>query len=112
MAAVAPEIYGGAIDPGFARSYRERLRPVSQRGYYYQLLASAGWTSLPWLWSLRQPTLIVAGDIDPLVPVCNAWLLHRLIPGSALHVFHGGHLGPVAQTSELAPLITRFLSSG
>jgi hypothetical protein len=26
-----------------------------------------GWTSLPWLWSLRQPTLILMGSADPLV---------------------------------------------
>jgi poly(3-hydroxyalkanoate) depolymerase len=109
MAAIAAEIYGGTIDPVTARGFAEEARSESRRGYYYQLLAGAGWTSLPWLWSLRQRTLIVAGDADPLVPLQNAHLLHRLIPRSALHVFHGGHLGLVMQASELAPVIGRFL---
>ena len=34
-------------------------RVGSARGYLYQLAAGAGWTSLPFLPLLRQPTLIV-----------------------------------------------------
>jgi hypothetical protein len=34
-------------------------------------LAMAGWTSLPLLWSLRQPTLVLMGSDDPLVPPVN-----------------------------------------
>ncbi len=63
-------------------------------GYLYQLLAGVGWTSLPFLPRLRQPTLIVAGDDDPIIPLANARLLHRLIPKSRLHVYHGGHVAP------------------
>jgi poly(3-hydroxyalkanoate) depolymerase len=42
------------------------------KGYYYQLAASAGWTSEPWLGSLKQPTLILAGNDDPIIPLVNA----------------------------------------
>jgi poly(3-hydroxyalkanoate) depolymerase len=111
MAAIAAEIYGGTLDPMTARGIAESARSENQRGYYYQLLAGVGWTSLPWLWSLRQRALIVSGDADPLVPLHNAHLLRRLIPGSALHLFHGGHLGLVTQAGELAPVIARFLTS-
>jgi poly(3-hydroxyalkanoate) depolymerase len=111
MAANAQEIYGGTTDPRLARRFAERVRPGGQRGYYYQLLAGLGWTSLPWLWCIRQRTLIVAGDGDPLVPLCNARLMHALIPHSRLHVFHGGHLGLVGQARELAPVIAQFLRS-
>ncbi len=110
MAAIAAEIYGGPIDQVTARGFAADAQSDNRRGYYYQLLAGVGWTSLPWLWSLRQRTLIVAGDADPLVPVHNAHLLRRLIPGSALHLFHGGHLGLVTQAGELAPVIGRFLT--
>ena len=44
----------------------------SRRGYLYQLTASAGWTSLPVLRLIRQPTLILAGDDDPIIPLANA----------------------------------------
>jgi poly(3-hydroxyalkanoate) depolymerase len=111
MASIAAEIYGGTIDPRILRDFAGRAGPDTERGYYYQLLAGVGWTSLPWLWSLRQRTLIVAGDVDPLVPPLNARLLRRLIPRSQLHMYHGGHLGLVTQASELAPVIARFLTS-
>src|SRR5262249_32500636 len=104
------EIYGGPIDPVTASGFAEDAQSDNRRGYYYQLLAGVGWTSLPWLWSLRQRTLIVAGGAGPLVPGQNARLFGPLVPGSGLHVFHGGHLGLVTQAGELAPVIGRFLT--
>ena len=56
-----------------------RGRPGPGRGYYYQLLAGAGWTSLP---RLRRPTLLLAGDDDPLIPLINGHIMHRLIPAA------------------------------
>ena len=49
-----------------------------------QLAATLGWTSLPWLASLRQPTLIMAGDDDPLVPMINARIMQWLIPDARI----------------------------
>lgn len=109
MAAIAPEIYGGDIDPALAAEFADKLHFADSRGYLYQMLSGAGWTSVPWLGFLRQRTLIVAGDDDRLVPAVNAKILHRLIPRSRLHIFHGGHLGLVLQAKELAPVIGAFL---
>jgi poly(3-hydroxyalkanoate) depolymerase len=111
MAAIAPEIYGGDIDPALAREFADKMHPGDPRGYLYQLLGGAGWTSVPWLGCLRQRTLIVSGDDDRLVPVVNARFMHRLITRSQLHVFHGGHLGLVLQAKELAPIIDSFLAA-
>ena len=86
------------------------LRAGSATGYLYQLLAGAGWTSLPFLPLLRQPTLVVAGDDDPIIPLVNGRLMHRLIPHAQLHVFHGGHLGLVTEAAELAPVVDAFLA--
>jgi hypothetical protein len=36
--------------------------------------------------------------------------MHRLIPDTRLHVFHGGHLGLVTEATELAPVISQFLT--
>jgi poly(3-hydroxyalkanoate) depolymerase len=110
---VAAEIYGGSArtDPDLVTAAMNAENRVgSARGYLYQLAAGAGWTSLPLLPRLRQPTLIVSGDDDPIIPVANARLMHRLIPDSQLHVFHGGHLGLVTEAAELAPVIDRFLA--
>jgi poly(3-hydroxyalkanoate) depolymerase len=111
MAAIAPEVYGGDVDPARVQEFAHQMRPGDSLGYFYQMLGGAGWTSIPWLRCLRQRTLIVAGDDDRLVPVVNARILHRLIPHSQLHVFHGGHLGLVLQAAELAPVIAAFLAA-
>ena len=111
---IAGEIYGGSMRQAPERA-AELLhaggRTAPDRGYYYQLLAGVGWTSLPLLPLLRRPTLVLAGDDDPLIPLINGHLMHRLIPGSELVVYPGGHLDLVAEPHRLAPVIERFLTS-
>jgi poly(3-hydroxyalkanoate) depolymerase len=110
----AGDLYGGS-----ARANPERItaamnngnRVGPSRGYLYQLAAGAGWTSVPFLPLLRQPTLIVAGDDDPIIPLANARLMNRLIPNSRLHVYHGGHLGLVTEAAQLAPVVDEFLAA-
>jgi poly(3-hydroxyalkanoate) depolymerase len=111
---IAAEIYGGSArtDPQrVAAAMNAHNRVGSARGYLYQLAAGAGWTSLPLLPLLRQPTLIMSGDDDPIIPLANARLMHRLIPDSQLHVFHGGHLGLVTEAAQLAPVVEEFLAA-
>ena len=86
-------------------------RPGPARGYYYQLASSIGWTSLPRLPRLQQPTLILAGDDDPIIPLVNARIMHRLIPRSELHIYHGGHLDLATDAEHLAPVVEAFLTA-
>src|SRR5258707_8250533 len=88
----------------------DHSRVGSPRGYLYQLGAGAGWTSLPFLPLLRQPTLILAGDDDPLIPLANARLLQLLIPNARLQVYHGGHLSLVTEAPDLAPGVDGVLA--
>jgi poly(3-hydroxyalkanoate) depolymerase len=113
MAQIAGEIYGGKMrkQPELARKFAETARVGSRSGYLYQLLGPAGWTSVPWLHRIRQPTLILHGDEDPLVPPVNAKIMHRLIPHSKLYIFHDGHLGLGTSAQELAQVIDKFLSA-
>lgn len=110
---IAPEIYGGSMrtepERG-ARLLHAATRAGPKRGYYYQLLATAGWSSLPALPLLRQPTLILAGDDDPVIPVVNARMMTRLIPHSTLHVYRGGHLGILTESDVLGPVVEDFLA--
>lgn len=48
--------------------------------------------SKPWLWRIKHPTLVLAGNDDPLVPLVNARLHAWLLKDSRLHVFDDGHL--------------------
>jgi poly(3-hydroxyoctanoate) depolymerase len=85
-------------------------RPPSLRGYVWQLAAFNSWSSLPWLHRIRQETLVLAGDDDPLVPLLNARLLAASIRGARLHVVRGGgHLFLLDGADEVAPTITAFL---
>jgi poly(3-hydroxyalkanoate) depolymerase len=114
LASVAGHLYGGSarLDPArIAAAMHTQNRVGPGLGYLYQLAAGYGWTSVPFLPLLRQETLILAGDDDPLIPLANARLMHRLIPRSTLHIYHGGHLGLVTEASELAPVVDRFLEA-
>jgi poly(3-hydroxyalkanoate) depolymerase len=111
---VAGDLYGGSArdDPRrVTTAMHARSRVGPPHGYLFQLTAGLGWTSLPFLPLLRQPTLIMSGDDDPIIPLANARLMHRLIPGSRLHVYHGGHLGLVTEAAQLAPVVERFLAA-
>jgi poly(3-hydroxyalkanoate) depolymerase len=113
LAGVAGDLYGGSArtDPGrVTAAMNAHNRVGSPRGYLYQLAAGLGWTSVPFLPLVPQPTLVLSGDDDPIIPVANARLLHRLIPNAQLHVFHGGHLGLVTEAPQLAPVVSRFLT--
>jgi poly(3-hydroxyalkanoate) depolymerase len=113
-AKVAGLLYGGSAreDPIVARDLLHattRLGPP--RGYFYQLISMLGWTSLPRLPRLRPPTLILAGDDDPIIPVVNARIMHRLIPRSQLHIYRGGHLELAADANRLASAVEAFLDA-
>jgi poly(3-hydroxyalkanoate) depolymerase len=112
-AQIAGELYGGSArrDPAVARDLlhlTSRLGPA--RGYYYQLLSGIGWTSLPQLRRLQPPTLILAGDDDPIIPLVNARIMHRLIPRTTLRVYCGGHLELAADPERIASVVEAFLS--
>ena len=111
---VAPRLYGGTARHApewVAAAMHAHIRVGSPRGYLYQLVAGLGWTSLPFLPLLRQATLILSGDDDPLIPLANARLLRRLIPNARLHVYDGGHLSLVTEAAQHAPVVDRFLTA-
>ena len=113
VASIAPILYGGT-----ARTHPEQVHEIigdptrigSATGYLHQLLAGVGWTSLPWLPFIRQPTLVLAGDDDPIIPHVNGRILASLIPHARLHTYQGGHVELVLRPDLLAPLISEFLT--
>jgi hypothetical protein len=80
-------------------------------GYLYQHTAVLGFTTLPLLPIIRQRTLVLTGDEDPIIPVANGRILAAGIPHATLHVYHGGHVELVTRPSLLAPRITSFLAA-
>jgi pimeloyl-ACP methyl ester carboxylesterase len=93
----------GDIAGGRARSDPEWLKrhgderqehPPHPLGYMWQLAAlTVPPGTLPWLHTLPQPTLVLGGDDDPILPFVNSLLLAQRIPGARLLRAHGeGHL--------------------
>lgn len=109
----AEHIYGG--DAGAVQSlldgHSQRLRAPSQRGFFYQAMAMAGWTSLLWLRRLRQPTLILHGADDPLIPKINASIMAALIPNARLQLVDCGHMFLLTRLQQVAPLMDEFMHS-
>ena len=114
-ATIAPDIYGGTMrtqPEAGADLLHEATRAGPKTGYYYQLAAMWGWSSLPFLGLIHQPTLVMGGDDDPIIPTVNPRMQARLIPGAQLHLYRGGHLGLLTEADELAPVVERFLDKG
>jgi len=113
---IAGRVYGGAArrDPdallhGSVARFIER---PSLRGYLGQIYAISGWTSMPWLWRLRQQTLVLAGDDDPIVPLVNGRILARCIPHAQLRIVRGGgHLFVLESPASTAALVAGFLTT-
>jgi poly(3-hydroxyalkanoate) depolymerase len=113
---IAGRIYGGQArhDPdallhGSVARFIER---PSLWGYLGQLYAISAWTSLPWLWTLRQPTLVLAGDDDPIVPLVNGRILARCIAHARLCIVRGGgHLFLLERPARMAAVVADFLKA-
>ena len=108
------DLWGGSAktDPdALASALRKaRISPLSI-GFLYQHTAALGFTTLPLLPLIRQRTLVLTGDDDPIIPVANGRILAAGIPHATLHIYHGGHVELVTRPSLLTPLITSFLAA-
>ena len=94
-----------------ARHSIGNITAPSSTGYFYQLMALAGWTSLPALPFLDKPVLVMMGEDDPIVPLANGRLLAGGIPGARLEVFKdAGHLFLMTHPAKAIGLIREFLA--
>jgi pimeloyl-ACP methyl ester carboxylesterase len=96
----------------FFRARRRIQKMPTLLGYWSQLYAATGWTSWPWLHRITQPTLVLAGDDDALVPVANGRQLAAGIPAARLEIVRGGdHMFLLHRAAESAGRIADFLGS-
>jgi poly(3-hydroxyalkanoate) depolymerase len=110
-ARIAGELYGGGARThasSVKRLFDRQLMAGSPVGYLHQLLAASVWSSLFALPLIRQPTLIVAGTDDPIIPVINARIMGRLLPHATMHLHTGGHVDLLTNAAAFAPLIESF----
>ena len=110
---MAPALYGPDVAGNpemMAHQRRARFtRAPSGRGYVWQMLALRRFISVLWLHRLRQPTLVLAGESDPIIPVINGRILAGRIPGASLEIVPGGHLFLLTHAGTMAARINAFL---
>ncbi len=107
----AGDMFGGRLrtEPELIRT-RHIRRPAGTLAALYRMAPLFGWTSLPWLCGIRQPTLVVAGDDDPVTPLVNHQVIAALVPQARLYIVRGGgHLALLDSAAEVGPVITSFL---
>jgi poly(3-hydroxyalkanoate) depolymerase len=111
MLEVGPDIYGGQLrhDRALLAEHAQAMRATSGRGYVYQLLAGAGWTSWLWLPRIRVPVLILMGADDPIVPMVNGRIIADRLRDARLEIVDCGHLFILTDPAGTASRIERFL---
>ena len=112
-----------ALSPGYLASHPgelaliERLALQAPTPLYARLAigaASAVWRGLVGRAAgLRQPVLVLSGQLDQIAPLPNALALARLLPQARLHIFPGsGHLCQIEQADAFDAVLTGFLLGG
>lgn len=100
-------IYNGG---GSGKVSLNAAKAPSPLGFSYQMMAFAGWSSVPFLPLLNMPVMVMADEEDQLVPPSNAHFLHNAIPHSRIEMFHGGgHLFMLSQRDRFIEKLRGFL---
>ncbi len=120
IGALAKENYTLLMGPGYAASHPEamemiaeiaRYRPQTLDAYLRQLQACLGHDVSSRLSQIRVPTLVVHGEVDPLVPVENGKYLAEHIPGAKLVLYpNTGHIAIIERAEDYNRDVLVFLA--
>ncbi|MFA5509223.1 MAG: alpha/beta hydrolase [Vulcanimicrobiota bacterium] len=69
--------------------------------------SSSTYDGLP---QVQKPVIVVGGELDPVVPVGNAHLVAKRVPGARLEIFEGASHGMLFQDSERLVKLVRELT--
>jgi 3-oxoadipate enol-lactonase len=113
--------YSMIMAPGFAESHPEELdriveiaryRPSNAAAYYRQLQAAMTLDVAQQLDRIHAPTLVIHGDVDPLVPPGNGDYLAQHIKGAKHIVYHNvGHVPIIECPEQFNRDVLAFLES-
>jgi poly(3-hydroxyalkanoate) depolymerase len=83
--------------------------PPSTKGYVYQLMAMAGYSTLPFIRNIKAKTLVIMGGSDHIVPVANGYILNYFLKKSDLKIIpDAGHLFLLTRRDETIEMIREF----
>jgi 3-oxoadipate enol-lactonase len=117
----ARRVCAAVAAPGWAAAHPEEIedfvaiarhRPLSRTAYLRQLEACRAHDVAGALGRIAAPTLVLHGDVDPLVPLANGELLAARIAGARLKVYADtGHIPEVERADEFNRDLLEFLGS-
>jgi len=100
-------LYGDAA--GDSDEFSINMMPPSMKGYFFQLMAMAGYSTLPFVRGIKAKSLVIMGENDHIVPVVNGKILNKLLPRSKLRIIKGaGHLFILTRRDESVKIIRNF----
>ena len=113
--------YSQLMAPGFAESHPDdmervaenaRYRPQSPEAYMRQLQTAMSHNVSDRLEQIRVPTLVMHGEVDPLVPVENGRYLAEHIHGAQLICYpNTGHISIVERADDYNRDVLAFLAA-
>ena len=92
---LSPYLHRSATDPAAVRQKCE---------------LSLGFDARGWLHEIQQPTFVLTGSFDPVVPTSAGSFLAQRIPHSSLHRVRGGHLVWSVNPSDVGALVRNWLA--
>jgi pimeloyl-ACP methyl ester carboxylesterase len=117
----ARRVCAAVAAPGFAERHPEEIetfveiarhRPMTRDAYLRQLQACRTHDVADRLGQIRARTLVLHGEVDPLVPVENGRHLARRIPGATLTIYpRTGHIPEVERAEEFNSDLLAFLEA-
>jgi pimeloyl-ACP methyl ester carboxylesterase len=100
------------------QEFRENMKSYIQRGgddsgFVRQMAAIVGSKNRKkFLRTIQTPTIVIHGDIDPLIKVSNAYSAHKLIQSSDLIIVNGmGHILDELSYSKFQDQLIEFLKN-
>jgi 3-oxoadipate enol-lactonase len=118
---VALQSYTQIMAPGYAARHPQemeriaenaRYRPQPAEAYMRQLQACMAHNASERLSQIHAPTLVVHGELDPLVPVDNGKYLAQHIPGARLILYPDtGHIPIIERADDYNRDVLAFLAS-
>ncbi len=100
-------LYGDVAEA--SEEFSINMMPPSMKGYLYQLMAMAGYSTIPFIRGIKAKSLVIMGENDHIVPVLNGKILKKLLPRAKLRVIEGaGHLFLLTRRDETIQIIRNF----
>lgn len=97
--------YNASIEPGFQEAFSSMFPEPRQK--YVKMMASDEED----IKNIKQPTLIIHGREDLVIPVSNSYKIFELIGNAQLHIFgQCGHWTQIEKTVPFCDLVESFLS--